>query len=67
MDNILEEDESSIECISDGDFIIIIEDRYYPDDEYFLYLKEKNFENDENINIVLISDEVFKRTFFGIS
>lgn len=53
-EKILERDESSIEEFSEGDFIIIIEDRYYPDDEYFISLKEKNIRNnDRKLNIVL--------------
>ena len=35
MNNILNKDETSIECISDNDKIIIIEPRNYPDNSYY--------------------------------
>jgi hypothetical protein len=58
-EKILERDESSIEEISEGDFIIIIEDRYYPDDEYFKSLKEKNMQNnDQKLNIILKDETI---------
>ena len=41
-DCILNEDESSIENISDGDFVIIIENIYYLDNTYFNSLTDKN-------------------------
>ncbi len=42
MNCILNKDESSIESISDGDFVIIIEDIYYLDDTYLNLLIDKN-------------------------
>lgn len=42
MNCILNKDESSIESITDGDFIIIIEDIYYLDDTYLNLLTDKN-------------------------
>ena len=42
MNWVLNEDESSINSISDGDFTIIIEDIYYLDDSYFNSFKNKN-------------------------
>ena len=41
MNCILNKDESSINSISDGDFIVIIEDIYYLDDTYFNLLDNK--------------------------
>ena len=38
---ILGNDESSIDIISDGDRIIIIEDRIYPDSSYFFFQFKK--------------------------
>ena len=47
MNCILYEDESSIDSISDGDFIIIIENLYYLDDSYLnsLNIVEKRSKN----------------------
>ena len=42
MNCILNKDESSIESIADGDFVIIIEDIYYLDDTYLNLLTDKN-------------------------
>ena len=42
MNCILNKDESSIESITDGDFVIIIEDIYYLDDTYLNLLTDKN-------------------------
>ena len=42
MNCILNCDESSIDCISDGDFVIIIEPNYYSDDSYLNSLTDKN-------------------------
>jgi hypothetical protein len=39
---ILKEDESSFDSISEGDLIIIIENRIYPDDSYYKSLLTKN-------------------------
>jgi len=51
--NILNNDESSIEDISNGDSIIIIEDRIYPDKSYYLSIQKKYENNNKNkINIV---------------
>lgn len=50
MNCILNKDESSIDSISDGDFVIIIESIYYLDDSYFNFLKNINFSGDK-INI----------------
>ena len=47
---ILEKDDSSIDGINDGDFVIIIENRNYPDNSYYSYLRKKS-KNDEKINI----------------
>ena len=53
-ESILEKNDSPIYNISEGDFIIIIEDRYYPDDIYLMQLKEKNIRSsDEKMNIIL--------------
>ena len=43
MNCILHNDESPINSISDGDFIVIIENIYYKDDTYFNSLKQSNF------------------------
>ena len=51
---ILNNDDSSIEDISNGDSIIIIEDRIYPDKSYYLSIQKK-YENNQNrkkINVV---------------
>ena len=41
----MSKDDSSIEdIINNGDFIIIIEDRNYPDDSYYKFLQNKNGE-----------------------
>ena len=50
---ILENDESSIDIISDGDRIIIIEDRIYPDYSYLFSIQKKYEKEKENkINII---------------
>ena len=60
MNCILNKDESSINSISDGDFIVIIEDIYYLDDTYFNLLDNKNY-NGKLINIKIIKNGfVFK-------
>ena len=43
MNCILNKDESSIDSISDGDFVIIIENIYYKDDSYFNALQNINY------------------------
>lgn len=48
--NILAHDESSIEEIMEGDTIIIIEDRDYPDDSYFNYIGQK-YQSIDKLNI----------------
>ena len=48
---IIKEDESSINSISDGDLIIIIENRIYPDDSYYKSLLIKN-NNSKVINVI---------------
>ena len=50
MNCILYEDESSIDSISDGDFIIIIENIYYLDDSYYNSFK-KGESNSKNVPI----------------
>ena len=39
---VIDEDESSIDFISDGDIVIIIENRNYPDDSYYISLMKNN-------------------------
>ena len=53
MNCILNEDESSIECISDDDYVIIIEDIYYLDDSYLNSLFNTNSNNISNITIIM--------------
>ena len=43
MNCILHNDENSIDCIGDGDFIIIIENLYYLDDTYYNSLNNINY------------------------
>jgi len=43
MNCILHNDESSIDCIGDGDFVIIIENIYYLDDTYYNSLNNINY------------------------
>ena len=53
-ERILEKNDSPTDNILEGDYIIIIQDKYYPDDEYFMQLKEKTIKsNGEKINIIL--------------
>ena len=52
MNCILNKDEGSIDCISDGDFVVIIEDIYYLDHTYFNQLNNINF-NGAKINVHL--------------
>ena len=52
MNCILNCDESRIDCISDGDMIIIIEPSYYNDDSYLDSLTDINKKGDK-INIEL--------------
>ena len=61
MNCILNKDESSIDCISDGDFVIIIESIYYLDDSYFISLKNINFRGVKiNIPIKFCSQKFYK-------
>ena len=53
--NILDNDESNIEDISDGDSVIIIEDRNYPDKSYYDSLQKK-YENEKDIKVNVIFD-----------
>ena len=52
MNCILNKDEGSIDCISDGDFVVIIEDIYYLDHTYFNQINNMNF-NGAKINVSL--------------
>ena len=53
MNCILHNDESPINSISDGDFIVIIENIYYLDDTYFNSLKQSNFhEKCKNLSLM---------------
>lgn len=60
MNCILYEDESSIDSISDGDFIIIIENIYYLDDSYFNSYKisEGNCKNVIKMNYIPIHNMI---------
>ena len=49
-ENILDNDDSSIEEIQEGDIIIIIEDRDYPDNSYYEYLQQK-YKGTDKLNI----------------
>jgi hypothetical protein len=49
--NILNKDDSSIEDISDGDNIIIIEDRNYPEESYYWSIYKKYENREDKINI----------------
>ena len=61
--NIISKDETSIKEISDGDIIIIIENRYYVDDSYYNSLKEK-YKNEPKINISIKSNSLNKYLYF---
>ena len=50
--SILREDEGSIDCISNGDFVVIIEDIYYLDHSYFNKFKYPN-SGGEKMNVYL--------------
>ena len=52
MNCILFKDESPVDCISDGDFVVIIESEYYLDDTYFNNLIKQN-NNKEKMNLML--------------
>ena len=52
MNWILYKDESSIDCIGDGDFVIIIENIYYLDNTYYNSLKNQNYSgNIKNVSL----------------
>ena len=51
---IIEKDDSPIDSISDGDLIIILENRTYPDDSYYKSLLTKN-KNFRVINVVWLN------------
>jgi hypothetical protein len=57
---ILNNDDSSIEDISNGDSIIIIEDRIYPDKSYYLSIQKK-YENNQNRNKINVFFREFQR------
>jgi len=66
MNCILHNDETSIDCIGDGDFVIIIENIYYLDDTYYNSLNNRNYSgkkknvsleiNGKRRNIIVPSD-----------
>ena len=59
MNCILYEDESSIESISDGDLVIIIEDIYYLDDTYYNFLNNRNYIGDKtNVSLRNIKGKI---------
>ena len=60
---ILNKDESSIDCISNNDNIIIIEPLYFPDDSYYNSLKKKCSNNFCNIQLTLYNGQKLFRTF----
>lgn len=60
--SIIDKDESSIKFISNGDTIIIVEDRYYQDNTYYNSLIENNNSKDM-INIELSGDISHKFIF----
>ena len=59
MNCILNKDESSIDCISDGDFVIIIENIYYKDDSHFNELKNNNYNDKTEYSYLLESWPTF--------
>ena len=62
----MENDESSIDIISDGDRIIIIEDRIYPDYSY-LFSIQKKYEKEKDIKINIICKGKIHTTNFVFS
>ena len=60
---ILNEDESSIDCISDNDKIIIIEPRYFPDESYYNSLMKKSSNDFCNVHLTLSNGKRLHRTF----
>lgn len=62
---ILTEDETSIDCISEGDVIIILENRNYPDNSFYDSIMKKN--NDpKNIIIIRFIDDYREKPIFDI-
>ena len=60
MNCILNKDESSIESISDGDFVIIIENLYYSDETYLNLLTNPNNKG-QKINVKIYLNDKIKR------
>ena len=60
---ILNKDESSIDCISDNDNIIIIEPRYFPDDSYYKSLATKSSNDFKNVTLTLYEGNKLYRAF----
>jgi len=60
---ILNKDESSIDCISDNDNLIIIEPKYFPDDSYYKSLKKKCSNDFCNIHLTLCNGKQLYRVF----
>ena len=53
--NIIKEDESSINFITDNDYVIIIENRNYPDNSFYESLIKNNPDHDK-IHIIFVDD-----------
>ena len=60
---ILKKDESSIDCISDNDNLIIIEQRYFPDDSYYNSLMKKSSNNFHNVHLSLNNGKRLHKSF----
>ena len=64
---ILKRDESSISEINEEDFVIIIENRNYPDQSYYTFLQKK-YQNDKIINIFFdIENEQKKNLILSVN
>ena len=63
---ILNEDEGSIDCISDGDFVVIIEDIYYLDHTYYNKFKYPN-SGGEKMNVYLKINGTIQSSLFAPS
>ena len=61
---ILNEDDSLINEISEGDRIIIVENRYYPDQSDYINLKKQN---GEKINMTIINEFLKNFLVFNIN
>jgi hypothetical protein len=61
--DILKEDESSIESFSDDDIIIIIENRIFPDNSYYNSLIE-NIKDEDILNIKFNEGSMWKNLIF---